>query len=251
MPPLPWPRLRRHGRGTEVTRPSRNDSVFDEPHLRAGPPRSDAQAPLDSIWHEPGRESEFGASGTKPYQAWLKEQQSSVQPGRAWAMTLVLSLLAGPLALVSTLMTTATAPGMGFLMVVVIAPLVEELGKVMAPLLVVERAPHRFLHTSQILVCAVSGGLVFAVVENLLYLHVYIPDPTPLLRVWRWTVCVVLHTGCSLVAGLGVARVWKRALEEVRPARLEDGHTFLITAMVAHGAYNLTAILINPLFTGE
>lgn len=232
-----------------MPRRPQNDSVFDEPHLRAATPRNTDQAPVDSIWHEPGRESEPGTPGERPYQVWLTEQRSRTQANNPWAMTLGLSLLAGPLALVSTFMTTASAPRAGFLVAVVIAPLVEELGKVMAPLLVVERAPFRFRHSSQILVCAVSGGLVFAVVENLLYLNVYIPDPTRLIRVWRWTVCVALHTGCSLLAGLGVARVWKRAVDQARPPKLEDGHSLLLAAMIAHGAYNFIAILINPLFT--
>jgi RsiW-degrading membrane proteinase PrsW (M82 family) len=100
------------------------------------------------------------------------------------------------------------------------------------------------------MVCGAMAGLLFAVIENVLYLKVYIPDPSPALVLWRWTVCVALHTGCSLVAASGVARVRTTSLQEGAPPALEHGARRILLAVVLHGVYNALALLLDPLFAG-
>lgn len=219
------------------------DSVFQEPHLRPPPPpliETDAP-PLDSIHLEPGN-----SNSRDLYGAWLERSLREQSPLKAWTLTLLLSLIAGPLAILTAFFNSGQRAE--FLLLVIMGPLVEEMGKIIAPLMVVEKKPARFTTAAQPIVCALMGGLVFAVIENFLYLKVYIPDPSPLLITWRWTVCVALHVGCSFVAGCGVAKIREQSLRERRPPRLETGAFLLISAAVIHGVYNFLALLIDPLF---
>jgi RsiW-degrading membrane proteinase PrsW (M82 family) len=186
------------------------------------------------------------AGTPRPYEDWYLQQKSRTTPITSWCCTLLLSLIAGPLAVLSAFITGGV--GAGFLMMVVAGPLIEEIGKVMGPLMVVERNPARFSSRSQILLCALISGLVFSIIENILYLNLYIPDPSPSLIWWRWTVCVALHTGCSFIAGWGVGNIWAEADRTRNPPKLEIGAPLLITAVVLHGVYNLLAILLNSTF---
>jgi RsiW-degrading membrane proteinase PrsW (M82 family) len=129
----------------------------------------------------------------------------------------------------------------GLLMVVVFGPVMEEVLKVSAALVVVERRPHLFSSAGQVAVGAFASGVVFAAIENVLYLGVYIPDPDPGIILWRWTACVVLHSGCSLLAGLGVAKVWRDVWERLDRPRIQLVFPNLILAAVVHGSYNAIA----------
>lgn len=219
-------------------------SVFDEPHLRSPGRRDQETPPVDSVWQEP---TTRGQRVHTPYAEWLETQKGRITESSAWWLTLGLSWIAGPLAVATALFKGG--PGSMLLLVVVAGPLVEEIGKIMAPLMVVERHPLRFTRHSQILVCGFMGGLVFSVIENFMYLNLYIEDPSPAIILWRWTVCVALHTGCSLLAASGVVRMRATALAEGVPPAIETGAPRILLAVIVHGAYNFIALFLDPLFT--
>ncbi|MEM7561157.1 MAG: hypothetical protein AAF394_18695, partial [Planctomycetota bacterium] len=54
-----------------------------------------------------------------------------------------------------------------------------------------------------------------------------------------------LHTGCSFIAALGVARVWNTFQAEQRMPQLSDGAFYFVLAMILHGCYNLFATLLQ------
>ncbi|MEX2607418.1 MAG: PrsW family glutamic-type intramembrane protease [Kiritimatiellia bacterium] len=219
------------------------DSVFDEPHMQQPPQRSNGETPIESVWMEPSQQAD---GNPRPYADWYATQKTRTTLLSSWRLTLLLSLIAGPLAVFSAFFTQG--PGAGFLLLVVAGPLIEEIGKIMGPLMVVERNPARFSTRSQILLCALASGLVFSIIENFLYLHVYIPDPSPSLIRWRWTVCVALHTGCSFIAGWGVTNIWSESDRTREPPKLETGAPLLITAVVLHGLYNFLALMLDSVF---
>ncbi|TVS15347.1 MAG: PrsW family intramembrane metalloprotease [Planctomycetaceae bacterium] len=240
-----------------------HDSVFDEPHMRATvgpvppapqPPAEPADAirsesPLDSIWNEPAMAVQNAATGSgadAPYARWLVEGRARYGWGRSWLVTLGLMLAAGPLALLSAFWG-AGQTWFSVLALTVFGPLVEEMGKIMAALVTVEKWPFAFRSAWQIIVCCAMGGAVFAVIENLLYLHVYVREPSAELIYWRWTVCTALHVGCSLIAAWGVVHVWKDVWQHHRPPRVELGYPFWMTAIVIHGVYNAFALMFEML----
>lgn len=219
-------------------------SVFDEPHLRSAPERQ--QQAEDSVWHEPGRGGHEDSPPVLPYADWLMRKRPTVSQGTSTWLFLLMAFMGGPLAIASVLLTFA--PGFGVLLYVVTGPLIEELGKILLPLMVVERRPYLIRSSWHVPLCTMLAGLFFSVVENVLYLRIYIPEPTTMIIVWRWTVCVLLHTGCSLLAGIGVMRIHRETMRTLQPPRLETGSSWIVAAVVLHGVYNLIAILLNPLF---
>lgn len=262
--------------------PPRSDdpSVFSEPHLRPQPPppagpfvpyaQPDTPLPGDidpqqdirnepttfrpatvehSVWDEPALTPQLAGSPSAEqvtYARWLEENRRHWGFVKSWALTLALALVAGPFAVIGAFWNSGQSI-FGVLMMVVIGPVTEEIMKIAAPMLVVEKLPFAFRSGWQIVLCGLCGGLVFAAIENLLYIHVYVDDPTPSFIAYRWTVCVALHTVCSLIASIGVVRVWRDVWRRMSFPRTALAFPLLLTAIVVHGAYNGSVLLLETL----
>lgn len=175
--------------------------------------------------------------------AWLKRRWRETRPISAWLLCLGLLAISGPVALLCSLLKSGSIVPLAA--AAIVAPLVEELGKAMAPLMAIETAPYRFTSGLQPLLVCSLGGLVFALIENAVYFNVYLIEPSPDLVAWRRTVCVALHVGCSTIAGLGLRRSWLAARDAGTRADLRLASPHLVLAMVLHGAYNVSAIFLE------
>lgn len=212
---------------------------------------SDADRVDHSVWDEPGlspsllRDDADAEPGTRlTYAHWLRTRIDRTSAGRSWAVTILVASVAGLWGVVGAILSGGQTI-FGVVMLVAVAPLTEEVMKVAVALWIVERRPYLFRSAGQILLCAAAGGFVFAALENVLYLTVYIPDPPEALIRWRWTVCVAMHTGCSLIAGLGLTRIWSHTVRTMTRPRLSLGSPALICAVVIHGSYNGSAVLMQ------
>ncbi len=254
-----------------MTTPSRDPSVFNEPHLRenrfeADASESKARRTLEqtrqadqrederiehTVWDEPSLSDELGSTAGEredTYANWLKRRREQTTATRSWLVTAGLILLSGPWALVGAFLAVGVAPEMAatqLMMIVVLGPLTEELMKIAAALYVVEKRPFLFRSPLQIMMAVLAGGLVFAVVENLLYQYVYIREPSPELIHWRWTVCILLHVGCSCIAGLGLVRIWRGVWREGKRPVLARAYPYILAAVLVHGVYNVFAVLMS------
>lgn len=244
----------------EPDSPSRSsDSVFDEPHLRnqffapdlasewaaeraiANEPSVPTDAIDHSVWDEPGLVVSTPESALT-YAKWMSQQEAATSDVKSLLVTLAIVLVSGVWAVIGALFFQSGSGNPGNLLtIVVIAPVTEEVMKIALATWVVEKRPYLFKSSLQIVLCALAGGLCFAAIENLIYLNVYIPNPTANLITWRWTVCVALHTSCSLIAGWGLVNVWCRATQFRQRPQLIEGSRQLVTAVVIHGAYNSLA----------
>ncbi len=205
-----------------------------------------------SVWDEPTTARELAGSpeaDAVTYASWLAEGQRRTTWGRSWLTVLLVSLAAGPWGVIG-----AFSGSMGFahrlfgmLAAVFLAPVVEEIAKTAIAQTILEIRPFLFKHPAQILLVGLAGGLSFAVIENLIYLHVLIDEPTRGLILWRWTVCVAMHMGCSAVASLGLALAWRDGMRHHRRPRIIEAFHWLVFAMVGHGAYNAFAIAWSAL----
>lgn len=223
-----------------MSRPTHDPSVRGEPHFRED---SGETGSVDSVWDEPSLAPELAGpppEGAATYANRLLAAKSRTPRYRTWLVTGAVALAAGPWAVLGAFLGAQGADS-AVLVVVVVAPLTEEVLKVSAPLLVVEIWPHLFSCASQILLASVASGFVFAAIENVIYLYVYIPQPSEELIRWRWTVCVAVHVVCSLVAGVGVAKVWRGVWARLSRPRLESAFAYIAAAAIAHGAYNAFA----------
>ncbi len=167
------------------------------------------------------------------------------------AVTLLAALLGGPFAVLGALL--AGQQGFAVLVyAVVFAPVIEELLKQSGMTYILEKRPYRVFAAWQFVLAAMVSGLVFAVIENLVYIHVYAAEAEPqtvaALAAFRWPVCTTLHVSCAAIASLGLVRVWKKQLRDGKPANLSAAFPWFAAAMVIHGAYNLGATLFGPQF---
>jgi len=183
--------------------------------------------------------------GHGSYQTWLQKRITRVSPATGWYVAAVAVLLGGPWSVLATLMRTQSyglASRLSMLFtIVVFGPAVEEVMKIAAAAYVVEQRPHWFQRESQLMFSAAGSGFVFAAIENFIYLVIYFPNPPIEMILWRWTICVALHVGCSLTASRGLVLVWQQAIREYRKPRITRSLPMLTWAIVIHGSYNACA----------
>ena len=238
--------------------------IRDEPHFKGSdlqPDPSEEQAARNlskncdaeadsvahSVWDEPGLSRELAGktpAGAKTFADWAQRRRKETSTATTWLVTAGIVACAGPFAILGAFMGTGGS-SFQWLLMVVFAPVVEETMKNGLALMVVETRPFLFRSKAQIAICALSGGVVFAVIENFMYLYVYIPNPEPGLVLWRWTVCVALHTGCALIGAFGVMRMWGDVWTRMERPTVSRAFPFLATAAAIHGAYNFLAVLAD------
>jgi hypothetical protein len=245
--------------------PDHDPSIEHEPQFRDRPfapdpsdaPEAALHAYVDrspdvdvehSVWDEPTLAADL-AGGPGPeqvtYARWLDEKVAGASYATSLAVTAALIVLAGPLGIFGALFA-AEGGGLstgGLVAVAIIGPITEEIAKIAGTLWVVEKRPYLFKSMWQILVAAAAGGLFFGVIENLIYLNIYIPNAPSDLARWRWSVCIGLHLNCSFVAGVGLVRIWDHAMRNRVPPQLGRGMPYFATAMLGHGLYNLMVSL--------
>lgn len=251
--------------------PSHDPNIFDEPHMRGTPHQADpSEARADrnleadrrrdqaldrqiehSVWDEPGIAPELAGdvpADQMTYAEWLDFRRSQTPLAHTWLVTLGIALAAGPFAIIGAFYGSGQTT-FSIIAICVFAPIVEEVMKTAAAMYVVEKKPFFFRSSVQILICALAGGLAFATIENLLYLHVYIPNPSQRIIVWRWTICTAMHTTCTFITGIGMVRIWRDTWTRHARPRLTFAFPFLLTAIIIHGGYNAFAVLYH--FIGD
>lgn len=179
------------------------------------------------------------------YAHWLAGRLSATSVGKTWGVVLAVVFLSGLWSVFGAFWHAGAGGLSGFFIVALWGPVVEEVMKIALIAVVIERTPYLFSSRAQIILAAIGSGLMFAVIENFLYLFVYIPDPPHWLVVWRWTVCVALHVGCTLVAGMGAALVWQRQMTQLRRIPVPVDIRYLFAAILIHGLYNGTVTLME------
>lgn len=243
--------------------PQKDHSVFDEPQFFEKPFVADpADIPSSEInhklpvgqgaWDEPALSLDLAGerpSHVETYAQWLTAKVASFSWAKSWGFSLVIALGSGLWAVAGAMLGQVQSGSMfGLLVIVVFAPLAEEMLKASAALITIEKWPYVFRSPAQIILCCMAAALGFSVLENLLYLKLYIPDPTATIIWWRWTVCVLLHTSCSTIVSLGLVRIWRQTMTSGTAPRVSLGTPYIITAATVHGIYNFIAIIANPLF---
>lgn len=197
--------------------------VWDEPAITVG----DLDVPNDAM----------------TYAVWINHKRDQITAGKSWAAAIMLALAAGPLAVIGTFWGSG-GTWISLLALVLFGPAIEEVMKTAAVAFVVEKKPYLFRSRVSIMLAVLGSGLAFAAIENLLYLHVYISEPSASLVHWRWTVCVGLHAGCCLITGIGLARAWKLGWDADTKPEITTGFPYLVIAVVVHGSYNAFVIVL-------
>ena len=221
-----------------------SDSVLDEPAFM----RPDAMSVSDDngIGGEPALSARVEAAECRGRTAeWLRRQWTGGAGKGQIGTFLGVCIASGLIAVFCALVKG----GSGYLSLAVIvgAPVVEEISKILCPLMVLEKRPWRFASAGAIIAACALSGLVFASVENLLYFNVHIPREklTAGIVLWRLVVCTSVHVAGAVASGIGLSRAWRRAAQSF--GRFEIGRIwpYVVAAMILHGLYNLIAVIYS------
>jgi len=253
----------------------RNHSIHAEPTMSAmhgeldakkDPTQSKAYAKIDnehlgesfsaeaerSVFDEPTYSEELGGEVPEnafTYEKFLAEQLDATSTFESWFATGVIAAFSGILAIAGAILGESANTGLTgtvqFIAIAVFAPVIEEVMKTALLLWGVEQKPYLFKNPVQLLIIGGVSGFIFAAVENVIYLTVYIEQPDLFIIVWRWTVCVALHTSTTLIASIGLVKIWQRVMRTGQFARAEIGARYLFIAILIHGFYNGSVYLLG------
>ncbi len=131
--------------------------------------------------------------------------------------------------------------------VVVVGPVIEEILKPIGTIYLIDRRPRWIRSAGHLVAMCVVGAAVFAALENLIYIYVYHPGAGRFFICFRLTVCTSLHIVCSAIVGFGLVKTWRKVLEnpEERRFDIDDCLGFFVAAVVVHGGYNLTMMILE------
>ncbi len=181
-------------------------------------------------------------SAAASYGSWLAHCQAVTTPALSWAAIWSAGLLGTPFAVFGAMLA---APINTWLVVAVAAPCLVEIRKLAALLWLVETRPYLIRKPSQVFTAAIISGVSFAAVQNLMYLAMFPATSGQWVAAWRWVVCSAMHVACSAIAAGGVLRTWSSCVEQRRPPRLSLAFPAVIAAMVIHGIYNTTVVILH------
>ncbi len=161
-----------------------------------------------------------------------------------------LLLLAIPIALLGGLLSIPVAligqlTNHQPLMTFVGGPVIEEIAKPLGVIWLISYRPRWLVSPVWAILFSALGGLIFASVENLIYIHIYVPDGTENFQAYRWTVCTGLHVLCSTVFGLGLAKSLRLILAQGGRFQIDSILGYFTAAAVIHGVYNFTVTLLS------
>ena len=181
------------------------------------------------------------------YSNWYASRVAQCSILRSWSVVFLVALIGGPLAILGALLGGMSDTDSPLWVAVLWAPILEEQLKVAGALVLLERFPYFYLSSIQLYVAIATSALCFAVIENLLYLNVYIDDPNTTLISWRWNVCTALHVATSSIAFLGVRKIWRVSRENFTPPSVKEALPYFVMATLLHGSYNFFAIILEVL----
>ena len=179
-----------------------------------------------------------------PVEQELSPRRSGPAPAYQYFLAFLMAVIGGALGIIGAIFqefqTTATYLLLPFLG----APIIEEALKpagLYLTLLWWPRALNNQLFTA--ILCGISG-LVFGVIESLVYVMVYVEDPSDGFILYRFTVTLALHAIASFVVGLGINQ---RILDWAagRTKLPKASRNFYIAGVAIHAIYNTTAVILS------
>lgn len=216
---------------------------------------------------EPGPGAAVGGSGYYDSVAFepgsptarqkFREMMAAENAKYSWGSILLLTLLSGVVGgvfAVPGVFLSGGGSGWQIVALTIFGPFAEETLKQSGMLFQLEKLPGSVRHDWQFFVAGALGGMVFAVLENLVYQHVYLrhmpPDKLAAVMAFRWSVCVAVHVGCTMISALGLRRVWRDGMEAGEPCQIAKAFPWFVAAMAVHGGYNLFVWLFNDRIFG-
>ncbi len=200
---------------------------------------------------EPG----VGNGDSQEYRELIRREQDLFPASSAPFLSVLAGIAGGLFAVPAVFLDTFGSSlgfglGLGAVVLVVLGPFAEETLKQSGAVFQLEKMRGSIRYDWQFFLSGTLGGLVFSILENLIYQYIYLrnlpPEKLADVMAFRWTICTALHILCTVISSMGLRRVWRESLEKERPFRLSDAFPWFIAATAVHGLYNLSMTLLNP-----
>lgn len=173
--------------------------------------------------------------------------KASLPPAIAvWSLAL-LGSAGGMLAACAESFAFAVRSPSGVLLLVAVAPAIEEICKLLGLVFLLEKRPRWLRGPTEIVVLAAASAAVFATIENLLYFFVYHRAAGAGFVIYRLTVCTGMHMTASAVFGLGLVKMWRHILDRGGHFDIDVCFRYYVAAVVIHGWYNGFVFLLEYL----
>ncbi|MGD2109503.1 MAG: PrsW family glutamic-type intramembrane protease [Phycisphaerae bacterium] len=179
--------------------------------------------------YEPPRDEEA------TYARWAAEHDKKVTPRKSWLVAAAAPLVAIPFAVGCAFFVVEYTMLPGF---VLVGPIASEVLKVAVAMTLVERRMHWIRRPGQLYLMTLGTAVLFAVIQNVVYLCVYFPNAPIELVAYRWVLGSVLHGVPTAIASFGLLQVWRRACAEQRPTGVAGAYPWLVAAILMHALYN-------------
>jgi RsiW-degrading membrane proteinase PrsW (M82 family) len=189
-------------------------------------------------------DSSIGWAPATAHTAALAPEKSGRAPVYQYGLAFLMAIIGGVLGIIGAIFQEMQTTWAFLLLPFLGAPIIEEALKpsgLYLTLLWWPRALNSQLFTA--VLCAISG-FVFGVIESLVYVTVYVEDPSDGFILYRFTVTLALHTIASYVVGLGINR---RLLDwAAGRSKLEkSSRNYYIAGVAIHAIYNTTAVVLS------
>lgn len=159
-----------------------------------------------------------------------------------WAFVVTVALSGGLLGILGAFIQELRA-SFNVIGLVAAAPIIEEAVKPAAIYYLQARHPH--LLRNQFMTACLSGlsGLSFGLLESLVYIYVYVDDPSPSFIIIRLALTPLLHAFFSFIVGWGINQ---RLIDSAngKVPFLDGSKRYYVTAMALHATYNLTVMIL-------
>ena len=134
---------------------------------------------------------------------------------------------------------------------VVIGPVIEEVLKPFGVVVLLEKGALYLRSKSHVFWLCITSGLVFSLIENLLYTYVYLlpyfkyPHLYMETLIYRYTVCILLHIFTTSIMAIGLMRQFDVVKKNKGKFALENITPYIVIAASIHGSYNFLALLLS------
>ena len=124
------------------------------------------------------------------------------------------------------------------LLTIFVAPVVEELCKPIGLIIMLDKRPHWLGSAREVVVVALISALVFATLENLLYIFVNAPGRGAAFAIFRFTVPTSMHLIATGIFAAGMAKTWRRMMAGGKRFDINICFRYYLAAVIVHAAYN-------------
>ena len=128
---------------------------------------------------------------------------------------------------------------------ILIVPPIEEMMKPIGLIFLLDKRPHWLRSSLHVVMLALLGALIFASLENGLYIFVYASKLDGGYWLFRVTVCTAVHLVATGIFGAGLAKMWQHIKEKGGHFDIDVCFNYFVAASILHGLYNLTVVILE------